>query len=223
MGQLPAEPISIPCLSGSLGPDASHVPHSIWTLASPASWTPSGGARGSGSPRVEPAQSAQGPASLGVCTQEPHMSSALGRGPTWAEQDPSRQQTTGDRHTPGPQPLWSRASRRFHGQRKETLTSGGGPGPEEEDAKSQDPESHLHGPAAASQLRGSACANAGITVQGDTQKQSHQQPLRTNAAMRAFPGHVSGSVSICGQSSQWLVAPSITRPSGGPGLRGFLL
>lgn len=198
-GQMPAVPLT---------------PSALWPALRPGLRVAGQGALGL--PRVEPAQSGQGPVSLGVCTLEPHVSSALGRAPTWAEQDPSRQLiTTGDPDTPGPWPLWSRASRSFHGRGKETLTSGGGLGPEEEDTESQGPESHPHGPTASGSSRGSACAEAGISTQGNTQKQSHQRPLRTSATMRAFPCVSWLRLSICGQSSQWPGGPELQ----GPGLR----
>ena len=66
--------------------------------------------------------------------------------------------------------------------------------------------------------RGSACAKAGISIQGNTQKQSRQRPLRTNATVRAFPEHISGSVSpSVGRTANGLAALSFTRPSRGPG------
>ena len=54
---------------------------------------------------------------------------------------------------------------------------------------------------------GSACAEAGISIQGNTQKQSHQRPLRTSATVRAFP-----SVPVAPSLHLWAEQPVAWRP-----------
>lgn len=226
-GQLLAEPISVPCLSGSLGPDTSHAPHSVWTLASLAAWTPSGRAGGSGLTPSGTCSVRAGTRVSGCLHFGAHVSSALGCAPTGAEQEPSRQLiTTGDPHTPGPQHPWSKAYRRFHGRRKETLTSGGGPGPEEEDAESQGPESHPHGPAAASlsqlprlSLRKGGDLNPGQHTEAEPSAAPQDQCHRAGLS-RAYQWL---RLSICGQNSQWPGGPELHQTEQGARPLGFLI
>ena len=204
-GQTPAVPLT---------------PSGLWPALQPGLRVAGPGALGL--PQVEPAQSAQGPESLGVCTLEPQVSSALGCAPTGAEQDPSRQLiTTADPHTPGPQPLWSKAYRRFHGRRKETLTSGGGPGPEEEDAESQGPESQPHGPTAASlsQLPQLSPSKGGDLDPGQHTRRAASSPSGPMPPCGLSSAYQWLCLSICGRAANGLAALSFTRLGGGPSLR----
>ena len=201
-GQMPAVPLT---------------PSALWPALCPGLRVAGPGALGL--PWVEPAQSGQGPVCLGVCTLEPHVFSALGCATTWAEQDPSRQLiTTGDPHTPGPRPLWSRASRSFHGRGKETLTSGGGLGPEEEDTESQGPESHPHNPTAAHlgqlprlSLRRGRDLNPGQHAEAEPSAAPQDQCYRAGLSERAS-GSVSPSV---GRAASGLAALSFRGPACG--------